>query len=115
MKTILVIDDNKALNFIISTIFTRENYGVESVYLGLEGLELLEQKEFDVLITDMNLPDISGVEILAKVKDRPMLKLLVAAYCDDDVLKEIKSYDTIFIEKPFKNSELLQTVQKGIK
>ncbi|MFO7895867.1 MAG: response regulator [Candidatus Cloacimonadales bacterium] len=114
MKKIIVIEDNKSLNFIITAIFKRSNFLVDSVYQGKSALALLEKNSYDALITDMNLPDISGLEILERIKELPIIKVLVAAYCDEDNLRELKMYGATFIEKPFRNSFLLETVLKKL-
>jgi len=114
MNKILVIDDNKALNFIIKSIFKKNNFAVDFAYNGLDGLKLLRENDYDALITDMNLPDISGMEILRSIQELPLVKVLVAAYVDESKLKELKKLNAMIIEKPFSNDDLLETVQSRL-
>jgi DNA-binding response OmpR family regulator len=110
MKRILVVDDNKALNFIMTSIFRRDNYKVDSAFTGSEGIEFLENNDYDVLVTDMNLPDIIGLELILKIKDKPIVKILVAAYLEKQMIDRVRNLDAVFIEKPFNNQELLSAV-----
>ncbi len=114
MKRLLIIDDNSALNFIITSIFKREKFAVDSVHKGKAGLELLMKNNYDVLITDMNLPDISGLDILNMIQDKKIVKIMIAAYCDSDLLTKLKSYNAKFVEKPFQNSELIRIVKENL-
>ena len=114
MRKVIVIEDNKSLNFIITAIFQRSNFLVDSVYKGKDAMELLQKNSYDALITDMNLPDISGIEILQRIKEKRLVKVLVAAYCDAENLRELEMYDATFIEKPFRNDFLLGTIQEKL-
>lgn len=114
MKKLLVIDDNTSLNYIITSIFKRENFDVDCAYSGKEGLALLMQNEYDALITDLNLPDISGIDILTEIQEKKIAKVMVAAYCDSSILEKLEIFQTKFIEKPFQNSELVKTIKESI-
>lgn len=114
MKKILVVDDNKALNFIMTSIFKRNNYKVDSALTGNEGIEFLNNNDYDVLVTDLNLPDLIGLELISIIKDKPIIKILVAAYLEENIIKKIKELDVILIEKPFNNQELLNTIESRL-
>ncbi|MBZ0304953.1 MAG: response regulator, partial [Anaerolineae bacterium] len=67
---ILVVDDEGAIRYSITKTLQRVGYQVESAASGEEALEQLEKQEFDVVLTDIRMPGISGVDLLARIKDK---------------------------------------------
>jgi len=68
--TVLVIDDEKKLNDLLSRIIGYEGYNVFQAYTGKEGLKTLGQEEVNVVISDVKLPDINGVDLVKQIKEK---------------------------------------------
>ena len=68
--TVLVIDDEKKLNDLLSRIIGYEGYTVFKAYTGKEGLKILVQEEVNVVISDVKLPDINGVDLVKQIKEK---------------------------------------------
>ncbi len=85
-------------------------------YNGLSGIEKIRSEPFDVVILDLNLPDIDGMEVLEKVRsfsDIPIVILTVREKVEDK-LKGVKLGADDYIVKPFKPKELIARVSKVV-
>ena len=69
MEKILVVDDEAIIRSNLERILKEENYQVTSVANGNEALRILTQAEMDVVLLDLNLPDIQGLDVLKKSKE----------------------------------------------
>lgn len=82
LEKILIVDDEKLVrDFIVETL-KRKNYDVEAVENGQKALNLLKDRPFDLVITDMKMPDLTGIDILKKVKELSpnTLVVIITAY-----------------------------------
>jgi len=68
MDSILIIDDEKSLLDLLTVILKKEGYRVKTCLAASKVFELLEKEEFDLLICDIKLPEVSGMEILRYVR-----------------------------------------------
>jgi len=68
MKRILLVDDDKALNRSVDILLTLDGYQTLPVYDGEEALQKLLHQKFDLLITDLIMPKIDGIELISKVR-----------------------------------------------
>jgi len=116
MKRILVAEDNK---LILETIFQslkREGYEIIKASDGKECLQILEDTEVDLLITDLYMPFVNGNEVITIIRDErkkniPIL-VLSAAGAEDNVLKAFDLGADDFMVKPFSLVELNVRVRK---
>ncbi len=105
MKKILVVDDEAIIRDNLERILSEENYEVTSVATGTAALGLLTEEEVDVVLLDLNLPDLAGLEVLKKAKelDPELLVIIITGYSSvESAVKSLKlgAYD--YIKKPFK-------------
>lgn len=107
---ILLCEDEKALSEALSVILRHHNYSVDQVYDGLEALEYLEASNYDVVILDVMMPKLDGVEVLRKLRakgnDIPVLMLTAKSQVEDKILGLDSGADD-YLTKPFDSSELL--------
>lgn len=73
-KHLLVVEDEPALNDLYTQIFTSEGYEVDSTPDGKKALELLSRGGYDLVLLDVLLPELNGIEILRKLKESPPQK-----------------------------------------
>jgi len=108
-KKILIVDDEEAVRFILKDLMDFFGYDSETVGGGLEALEMVKNKAFDMVITDINMPDMNGLELIKRIKEaHPSIDLIAITGYDmeyryTDVI-EVGASD--FIVKPFENNEL---------
>ncbi|HEW91621.1 MAG TPA: response regulator, partial [Thermotogaceae bacterium] len=103
MKKILVVDDETNIRNLIKKILSDE-FEVDTAANGLEALKLLKNKEFDLMILDINMPQMDGVELMKKLKKHNVSIPIVVISVFSDPEKLIETFKlgaTDFIVKPF--------------
>jgi CheY-like chemotaxis protein len=115
---ILLIDDDRVTLTMLEMILSRHGYMVLSAKDGAEGLELISKEKPDVVISDMLIPKIHGLELCAKMKQDPELKeikviLMTAVYKGATFHFEAKNCGADhFIEKPIDTNGLLDKLNE---
>lgn len=111
---ILVVEDEKHLNRIISEAVEDEGYSVDSCYNGVEALEYLECADYDVIILDIMMPKMNGLELVRRLRDRgdstPVL-FLTARDAVADRVEGLESGGDYYLTKPFDFQELMAVVR----
>ncbi len=116
-KTILLIDDEIDLQQLVKIALKSKGYNIETANNGLEGLAKLETLKPDLIILDMNMPKMGGLEFYQKisVNDKPKYPVLVlTARANMEQLFREFNIDG-FMAKPFEVDELLEEVDTIIK
>jgi DNA-binding NtrC family response regulator len=114
---ILVVEDDRNQRGIIRTILTEEGFYVEDVGTGRAALDLLRQTPFDVVVTDLRLPDLEGTDILREVRsqDRPSQVIIITAYGSiPSAIEATKLGAFYYLEKPFEKDQLLLVLQNAM-
>lgn len=118
MKKILVVDDEESVRFILKQMLETGGYSVDVANNGQEALEALKSSRFDMLITDINMPVMNGVELLNKTREEfpGMPVIFITAYGKDKIILEAMKVGLAdFIEKPFRMDYVLKTVQEHMR
>ena len=111
---ILVAEDQKDMNRLISKRLTAEKYSVDSCFDGLEVLEYMECAEYDVLILDIMMPGMDGLSVLRKLrmqKNQVPVLLLTARDGIEDRVKGLDAGANDYLVKPFAVEELLARIR----
>ncbi len=117
MAKILVVDDEQNLRGALKLLLELEGYTVETASNGLEGLEAIHQDNFDLVISDVRMPKMDGLEMLKEIRKTNSLLpvILITAFASiDDVITAIQEKAVNYIKKPFENSEVLHAVKKEL-
>jgi CheY-like chemotaxis protein len=114
-KTIMVVDDNPDIITIVKTILEGKGYSVGSAYSGKELLAHLENQKPDLIILDIMMPEMDGLEVLTKLKGAPDTSsipviLLTAKVQYEDVLGGYKLGADYYITKPFTSTQLINGI-----
>ncbi len=114
---ILIIDDEKNIREIFSLLLEEQGYAVQEAKNGTEGLKKTQTFFPDVVLLDMNLPDLSGIEVLAKIKEYlPVCEvIIITAFGTIKTAVEatkLGAYD--YLEKPIDNDELLLLISRAL-
>ena len=115
--TILVVEDDTHQRGIVKTILAKDGFYVEDVGMGKEALDLLESTSFDVVLTDLRLPDIEGTEILKEVRsqNRPCHVIVMTAYGSiPSAIEATKLGAFHYLEKPFEKDQLLLVINNAM-
>jgi len=111
---ILAIDDEKNIRLLISNEFSLEGFEVVTAASGEEGLALFQSRKFDVVLLDIKLPKLSGIEILRRMKQISQATeiIMITGYGDiQSAVEAIKLGACDYVTKPFKLDELLTLVR----
>ena len=114
-KTILVVDDNADILAVVSTILEKKGYDVECASNGPELFQLLEENKPALILLDIMLPQVDGLELLRQLKEDPKTSsipviLLTAKGQYRDVLLGYKLGTDYYISKPFTGAQLINGV-----
>ena len=115
--SILFIDDDPGSRESLTILFEREGYQVEAVAAGEEALTLLSRKGYDVIITDLFLPGVSGIDILKHVKEHSLpcnVILITGNASAETAVKAMKEGAFDYITKPVNFEKLKVLVAKAI-
>lgn len=118
-KTVLIAEDEPHIVEALSYVLDREGYRVEAVGDGMQALEQLISAPPDMAILDVMLPNLSGLDILRRLRDHSRLAglpvlMLTAKVQKRDREEAEQAGATEFMTKPFDNSEVVDTVRRLI-
>ena len=111
---ILVVEDEKDLNNIITKHLKKNNFSVDSVFNGEEALEYLDYGTYDLIILDIMLPKVNGYEVIKKLrenKNETAVLMLTARDSIDDKIKGLDLGADDYLIKPFDFGELLARIR----
>ena len=116
-ENILVVDDQITLTSVLLHILEEAGYHVEVAHTAEEAIEKFNKIPFDLAIIDINLPGMSGLDLLERFKkiDTQILSIIITAYGSlDTAIKSMKLGACDYINKPFKLSELQDSVKDAL-
>jgi len=109
MKVLLVEDESKVANF-VSRGLQEEGYAVDTAPDGKKGLEYINESAYDIILLDLMIPEIDGLEVLRRMRaggiETPVL-IITAKSSKEDVVKGLDSGSDDYLTKPFSFDELL--------
>ncbi len=114
---ILVIDDESSMCSFMEIMLGKEGYSVDTANSGEEGLSFLKQKDYDLVIADLNMPKMSGLDVLREVKtfkSKQDLIVMTAYASVDTAIEAMKRGAVDYITKPFKIDEIKLVIEKSI-
>lgn len=120
MKTILIVEDSSTTRALIRAVIDElGDFETAEAASGFEALKMLPQQEFDLIITDINMPDINGLELINFVRSNaryshvPII-IVSTERSEEDKKRGMALGATAYVTKPFKSLELQEAIQKII-
>lgn len=120
MKRVLVVDDSPTMRaLLVSAIEEMDGYETIEAPNGFEALKRIPQQPLDLIVTDINMPDINGLEIVHFVKHHPEYKsipmvIVSTEGSDEDVRRGLNLGAAAYVKKPFEAEHLRSTIQRVI-
>ena len=119
MATILLVEDEVNVSSFIKKGLEEENYTVETAFDGAEGLNLALNNEYNLIILDIILPNLNGIEICTIIRDKigfnmPII-MLTALGSTDEIVKGLEAGADDYLIKPFHFKELLARVNANLR
>ena len=120
MKTILIVEDSSTTRALIRAVIDElGDFETVEAASGFEALKMLPQQEYDLIITDINMPDINGLELINFVRSNaryshvPII-IVSTERSEEDKKRGMALGATAYVSKPFKSLELQEVIQKII-
>lgn len=114
---ILIVDDEKNVTKLLDKVFKKEGYITHTATCGKEALDILNEHYVDVVVTDIKMPGINGIELLSEIKkiDSSINVILITAFATvETAIEALKMGAKDYIVKPFKLEEVLLSVNNVV-
>jgi len=114
---ILVVDDEGAIRYSISKTLQRVGYQVHTAASGEEALEMMQRQDYDVVLTDIRMPGLTGVELLARVKEQApdAVVILLTGYASlETAIESLRLGAHDYLVKPSSSQDIRNSVSQGL-
>ncbi len=119
MKSVLIVEDSSTTRAMIKAVIEDmgEDFTALEANTGFEALKLLPQERFDLIITDINMPDVNGLELINFVKSNPNyhhipMIIVTTERSNEDRERGLALGASAYVTKPFKSEELQEVIAK---
>ncbi len=116
-RSILVVEDDELMRSFLTQILTEDGYQVQSAEDGKEGLKKIQDADFDLVITDLKMPKLSGLDLMRRVqKEKPDIRwIIITAFGSiSNAVEAIKAGASDYLTKPFRDPEELRHVIRRV-
>jgi len=118
MKRVLLIDDDVNICKVLSHQLRKNGMEVDTANSGQEGLTLFSEKEYDIVLTDIQMPDMTGIEVLRHIRreNRQVVIILITAYGSvENAIEACRLGADDYITKPFGHEQLMFVIEKAVR
>ncbi|TGL74500.1 response regulator [Leptospira yasudae] len=117
MKRILIVDDSAVFRKILNLHLSGSNFDILEAVDGQDGLDKLQSDKVDLIVSDMNMPNMDGITFVKEIKKDPKNKFTPIIMLTTESQEEVKSEGLAagaraWLTKPFSPEELVQTIHK---
>ncbi|NUN13259.1 MAG: sigma-54-dependent Fis family transcriptional regulator [Myxococcales bacterium] len=117
MERILIVDDETSMREFLEIFLRQEGYVVETASNGEEAIALAKNQEFDLVLTDLKMPKVTGIEVLERVKSlwaNTQVIVMTAYSTAETAIEAMKKGAYDYISKPFKVDEIKVIIEKAL-
>jgi CheY-like chemotaxis protein/anti-sigma regulatory factor (Ser/Thr protein kinase) len=118
MKKILVVDDDRVTRHLLRKVLTSAGFSLSVAKDGVDALKVMKSRRFDLLLLDVWMPRMNGLELLAKLrrtKTRPRIIIMTSDEAPQTLLEAVREQAFRYVHKPVEALALLQTVREVLK
>lgn len=115
MPKILVVDDSPVVKKIVTTTLVKKGFEVREALDGVAALEILLSEKIDLVITDLNMPKMDGLQLTREIRKNPTYKRIPVIMLTTNPSEEQKALEAganLYLKKPVTSEELISHVQK---
>ena len=116
-RRILIVDDDRALRHVLAELLKAAGHTVDQAADGRDALARLDAGAYDIALLDIGLPDVSGLDVLARARDRPSPPIVIMMTADDTpetLLAAVRRQAYRYLRKPFAPSAIVEVVDEAI-
>jgi two-component system response regulator HydG/two-component system response regulator AtoC len=121
-KNILIIDDEELITKSLLKFLNKEGYEAAIAKSGAEALEKITEADFNLIISDVRMPDMDGIETIKQIREylekankKPIPEVLITGYADVDKYQAAMQLEVAdYLYKPFDNNDFLKIIKKTI-
>ncbi len=115
----MVVDDSSTIRKLVSTTLQLSGFDVVTASDGMEALEKLPAQECDLVLTDLNMPNVDGLELIRSLREsesyRDMPVIVLSSLADNEHKEELTRHGIkAYIQKPFDKNKILYNISKYI-
>ena len=117
-QKILVADDDRTTRFAVSSMLKKAGYAVTAAKDGAEALRNIQRKTFDLAFLDIWMPGLTGLEVLARVREgesHPKIIMMTSDATPENVLRAIREQAYEYLSKPFPPKEAVEVAERALK
>ena len=117
MKRVLIVDDNEDISELISLILRKEDIDSKVINNPMEVIDIIEKEKFDLILLDIMMPEMSGVELCSKIRDKVNIPIIFLT-AKNDIVDKMLGYEIggdDYITKPFDNRELVLKIKSHLR
>lgn len=119
MSRILVVDDENSVQMALEMILTDQGLQVDKAKNGLKALEMMNQQKYDLVLTDIRMPEMNGLKLLKSIRQNwgeSLPIICITAYANEEVVNQaLKDGISDLINKPFDNQTVVEAVMHALK
>jgi two-component system, OmpR family, response regulator len=116
-KRVLVVDDDKALNHVLTEMLSAGGYEAKSAGDGIAAIQRLERDQYDLVLLDINLPKLSGLDVLKQIRERrlsPRVIVMTGDDTPDTILGAVRDQAYQYIAKPAAPKTIVDVVEEAL-
>jgi DNA-binding NtrC family response regulator len=115
-KTILIVDDEPGIRTMVQFELSQQGHDIVTADSGATALELLKTKKVDLILTDMRMPQMDGLDLVVQVrKSHPVLPIILMTGFVEDRVHKVQEYNlAATLNKPFTIDQLAEVVEKTL-
>jgi CheY-like chemotaxis protein/anti-sigma regulatory factor (Ser/Thr protein kinase) len=117
MSTILIVEDDRMTRHVLQSVLNGAGYSTRVASDGVEALEVLQAQHFDLLLLDVWMPRMNGLDLLAKLRareSRPRVIVMTSDDAPETLLKAVREQAFKYVHKPVQPAELLETIRTAL-
>ena len=116
MTHILIVDDEERMRYLLSQMLESKGYRVSQAGDGVEALEMVRQNSYQMVITDIKMPRMNGLELLEQIKPLQIPVVFITAFATvDSAVEAMRTGAVDYITKPFEEDRILVTVERTLR
>ncbi len=114
-KRVLVVDDDERILSSFRRVLEQEGYSVDVAATGMEALEKIKKRKFNICLVDVRLPDMDGADLVKKITNPGTVKIIITGYSSEEVgARAADSGADDYLAKPVRPKDLLEVIKERV-